>query len=109
MTLKEIMEKDLEDVFFDTEEFGEKVDFCGIEITAIKSVQAFNNKYLKYSAEQGTGTYKNGIALIVKQKDLEIPPSPKEEVELDGIIMFVDDVEKNSTLTYTIYLERIDG
>ena len=44
-----------------------------------------------------------------KQKDLEFPPEPRDEVEVDGITMFVVDVEKIKDLTYRIFLERIDG
>ncbi|MGL5778816.1 hypothetical protein [Cetobacterium sp.] len=109
MNLKDIIQQDLDDIFFDENEFAEKIDFCGVDIVAIKSVQTYKDKYLKYSAEQGTGTYKNGIALIFKQNDLKIPPEPGDEVEVDGIIMFVVDVEKIKTLTYRVFLERIDG
>lgn len=109
MNLKDIIQQDLDDIFFDENEFAEKIDFCGTEKVVIKSVQAFKEKYLKYSAEQGTGTYKNGIALIFKQKDLEVLPEPGDKVEVDGIIMFVVDVEKIKTLTYRVFLERIDG
>lgn len=109
MSLKDIIQQDLEDVFFNESEFAEKVNFCGIDIVAIKSVQTYKDKYLKYSAEQGTGTYKNGIAITFKQKDLEFPPEPGDKVEVDGITMFVVDVEKIKTFTYRIFLERIDG
>ncbi|SJZ95141.1 hypothetical protein SAMN02745174_02049 [Cetobacterium ceti] len=108
MNLKEIMQQDLEDIFFNEDEFAKKIDFCGTEIVAIKSIQSYKDKYLTKASEQGLGTYKNGFALIIKQKDLNIIPEPSDEVEIDGIRMFVLDVEKTAQLIYSIYLERID-
>lgn len=110
MNLKDIIQQDLDDVFFDENGLGEKVNFSGFEIIVIKSVQAYKDKYLKYSSgERETGTYKNGIALTIRQTDLKVVPEPGDEVEVDGIIMFVADIDIIGTFTYRIFLERIDG
>lgn len=108
MGFKEDFQEDIDNVFFDTNEFAIIVNFCGIELLGIKSITKFEKKYLKASEDQNLGTYKQGLALIVKKKELPLVPEPGETVNLEDIKYSVIDVDVDN-LSFNIYLERVEG
>lgn len=91
MNLKEMLGNDVANVFFNPDEFGEKVIFAGKELTAIKSKHNFTKKYKGRSEE--LGIYTGGVTYNIKKVDLLILIEIGEKVTIDGIKYEVIDIE----------------
>ncbi len=96
MSLKNIFKDDLENIFFNPEEFGQEVNFAGLDIIAIKSIKKFQKKYKGRGEE--LGIYKGGMTIIIKKSSLPIIIEPGEKVTIDGISYEVIDVEDTNNI-----------
>lgn len=101
MNFKEMLNDDLDEIFFNPEEVGETVIFGSYEMVVVKSSSNFYKKYKGQSDE--TGIYKGGVTFSIRKSDLPIAPTPQEEIVVDGIDYEVLDVE-NLGNTYKIDL-----
>ncbi|MGL5122796.1 MAG: hypothetical protein ACRC6K_01320 [Fusobacteriaceae bacterium] len=113
MSFKDLLEKDLKNVFYNTNEFADKIILDGEEYIGIISEIDFNDKYLYKEAT--TGLITQGLILSIQKseffKDEEIIPvdfeiSAGTTLKLNNkkytVIKFID-----KDVDYDIHLERI--
>lgn len=68
MNFKDELEEDLEKVFFNEEEFAEKVMIGGIRVSGIFSKKKFVQEYMDKSAEHDLGLFQRGVCLSLRKK-----------------------------------------
>ncbi|MGL6063849.1 MAG: hypothetical protein ACRC0S_02055 [Fusobacteriaceae bacterium] len=113
MSFKELLQKDLKNVFYNTNEFAEEIILDGEKYIGIISEIDFNDKYLYKEAT--TGLITQGLILSIQKselfKDVEVVPADFEisagtTLELNNkkytVIKFID-----KDVDYDIHLERI--
>ena len=91
MNFKDVLDEDLDKVFFNEGEVGEVVTFAGVELTVVKSSESFQKKY-KGRAEE-TGIYTGGLTISIKKSDLPIIIEPGEKITIDETTYDVIDVD----------------
>lgn len=91
MSFKDMLDEDLDKVFFNEDEIGEVITFAGKLLTVIKSAESFQKKYKGRSDE--TGIYTGGLTISIKKSDLPVIIEPGERVTIDGTTYDVIDVD----------------
>ena len=84
MSFKDIVAKDIENIFLNLPEFATTHIFNGREIKCVIDEEKFQNKQKNGLISTEEGTFKEGFTLFVGENDLKIRPYPGEEMTLDG-------------------------
>lgn len=101
MTFQEQLKKDLDQVFFNPDEFGEKHTLGGQSITCV-----VDNDRLFDTKNEGTFTAE--VLLYVPKGQIKGSLLPYSTITFDGEIMTIVDIYDN-TGVYQIALERLHG
>ncbi|WP_404427300.1 hypothetical protein LG296_01650 [Ureibacillus chungkukjangi] len=105
MGFKDALERDLANVFFNTDSgFAEKVDIDGENITVIIDEESLTN----YNSKNGEGLITDGLLFHVKVNDLPFEPQPGQNLMFNGEFYYISDVKKPLGM-YSISLEVRDS
>lgn len=86
MNFKNIVKKDIENLFLNLSEFGDIHNFNGRELKCIVDEDAFRRKMEKNnSLITIDGILKKGMTLFFNKKDLKVRPYAGEIIEFDNI------------------------
>lgn len=101
MTFQEQLQRDLDQVFFNPNEFGEKHTLGGQPITCVvDNDRLFNTK--------NEGTFTAEVLLFVQKDQIKSTLVPYSTINFDGEIMTINDVYEDSGV-YQLALERLYG
>jgi len=103
MTLKSLIQSDLDEVFFDADELAEELDWEGTAVLAIPSSSLQDDRGLSNAEEHGVLTQNR--AYHVRTSELPWVPVPWEELVIDGETWVVREIEERSG-AYKIQLFR---
>lgn len=103
MTFKDQMLDDLDNVFFNTDEFAQTVNWDGTDIDVIPDTTDDRDSSSSNADEHGAFVQRR--AYMVKQADFSAEPVPMQEVIIDGESWYVDRVDPFPG-SYTIKLMR---
>lgn len=84
MGFKEMVEKDIENIFLNDAEFGSIHQFNGRDILCVIDEEKFQNKLKNGLITQEEGTFQRGFTLFVGKNHLKLQPHPLEEITIDG-------------------------
>ena len=99
MSLKEVIASDIDDVFFDTDEFAEIATVDGKPVPIILDNDALNGKSELYTAGLSEGEQ----LIFIKQKDMLRRPMEGEQITINGKQWYV----RHSLLNMGVYEIRI--
>lgn len=96
MNFKEAYLEDLEEVFFDSEEFASEHTVDGKTMTIVLIDTTFENAKTGKSTlnPKETAINKNAIVLFIREKDVERKFTANSMINLDGKKLFVHDVKR---------------
>lgn len=106
MNFKEILENDIDTVFFNQEEFSEIHTINGRDIPVIIDELELNEREKKLMVRDGT--YKKQKLLYVSVRNYGNPPKVNRPFELDGRTYLVKEVIEEGGV-YSITLEANTG
>lgn len=99
MTFKEMMEKDLDKIIFNTDEFAQNITFDTKEIRGIFSEIKSTDKVLRKKKEKNIGLNLSMKKLSVIENELGYIPRTGSNVKVNDIKYYIEDVEnKNGML-----------
>lgn len=111
MNFKEQLEEDLKDIFFNEEEFAEKVNIEGILVSGIFSKKKFISEYLDKSEEQELGLFQRGVCLSLNYHEISNKfkslPEVSEQISINDILYEVLTIDDKSGV-YTLYLQTLE-
>ncbi|HEY4533858.1 MAG TPA: hypothetical protein VIG61_06840 [Fusobacterium sp.] len=111
MNFKDELEEDLEKVFFNEEEFAEKVMIEGIRVSGIFSKKKFVQEYMDKSAEHDLGLFQPGVCLSLRKKEVlekfEILPEAGDRIEINTTEYTVLSIDDKSG-EFVMYLEDLE-
>ena len=94
MTLKDEIQSDLDELFFNPDELAEEVDWNGAIVLAIPSGGSENERGSENAEEHGVLAERR--TLTIRDQDLETIPFVWEEVLYNGEPWYVETVEPRS-------------
>lgn len=100
MNFKEVLKEDLNNVFFNNDEFAEYHSVDGINILIIID----NDKLKANKIKAASGTYSGDVLFYVQKSDFIETPAIDQRINLDGEIYRVNDVGEDNEM-YEITLE----
>jgi hypothetical protein len=102
-SFKDQMLNDLNNVFFNTDEFAQTVNWDGTDIDVIPAVTDGQDTSSSNADEHGALVQRR--AYMVKTADFSVEPVPMQQVMIDGEAWYVDRVDPFPG-SYTIKLLR---
>lgn len=111
MTFQEMLKTDLDDVFFDAEEFASEHQIDGKMLTVILQEENYGNAKTRYGESRGninpkeTAINKNTLTLRIRESDVKRKLTSGAMIDVDGKKMFISDV-KHPTGMYILTIER---
>lgn len=108
MTLKEIMKEDLDDVFFDLDEFAEIHDVNGKEMSVmIDGNELGERKKSDRAGKHYDGLYTSMILMYVKAEEYGARPKVGSLIHLDGkAYKVIEAVEEGGVYSITMGANR---
>lgn len=100
MSFKEIINKDIENVFFNIEEFGEIHTINEVE----QKILIDNDELEKIKLKDNSGNFKGNILFYINKKDLDFTPKIQIFMNLDNKKYRVSDFSEDLGV-YQIILE----
>jgi hypothetical protein len=102
MGFKEQLLEDLDNVFFNTEEFAESHTINGTDINIVVDNDTLADLYISKNANTDE-LFTDKILFYVRKKDLSFEPVPGQYIDFDGSGYLITDV-KTDDASYTIVL-----
>jgi len=99
MDFKDAVAADIDNVFFNTNEFGETVDIDGNSVPIILD----NDALIKMSEIFAMGLAEGEQFIFIKEKDMRRLPQPGDQLSKDGIKWYV----RHSVSNMGVYAIRI--
>ena len=104
MNLKDTLEIDLSNVFFNADEFAEVAIIDGNKVLVVIDEQKLNGHSSKSGGE---GLISNGLLFHVQKDELPFDPYPGKDVVFNGKFYYISDVKKPMGM-FSITLEVMD-
>lgn len=108
MNFKDDLLSDMDDVFFNLEEFAEPLQIGEDTVMGILDSNLYEEKKYKLS-EETKEVFQEGITLFVKEKELLIMPRTGENLTINNIKYIVEKAQITSTGLFEIDLQKTKG
>lgn len=111
MTFQEMLKTDLDDVFFNVEEFASEHQIDGKTLTVILQEDNYSGAKTRYGESRGninpkeTAVNKNTLTLRIREADVQRKITAGAMIDVDGKKMFISDV-KHPPGVYILTIER---
>lgn len=106
-SFKDLLQEDFE-VFLAEDEFAEKLEFDGKEITAVRDDDVYAKRNQVNINYEGDGIFKDAITLFIRKEELDYKPVEGQTVTLEDEFYTVRNCREDIGM-YTIELEANIG
>lgn len=103
MAFKDALQDDLDNVFFNQEEFAELHSYKGNDIPVVVDDEKLTEMKLRSKEDHSDGLFSASKLIYVKESDVESEPFSGEYVEFDGKDYYIESVQNQNGI-YTIIL-----